>query len=133
MSKTLRAAGLEALVFLSLVTPLLSAPFFLSIDGPAHLAIAVVTLDLLLDPASDFARLYALNHGLHPNLLAYQLLAGLAALLSPLAAEKALLCTMAELLWLATHYCFSAFPVDTRGARWLALAIFFNATLHRLL
>ena len=72
--------------------------FFPSQDGPSHLYNARL-LTALLDPANARLReFFEFNPGLHPNLLAHALLAGLQAVVPPLLAEKILLTALVVLL-----------------------------------
>lgn len=106
---------------------MLATSAFPSIDGPAHLAVAHIMTSLLVEPASQFARLYSLDLGIYPTWLCYALLMGLQQLLPPLAAEKALLVALVAAFWLALRY---AMPASVTGpATLLTMPVLCSPTL----
>lgn len=129
MTRATRLA-LELALLAALIAPIFVPPFFASVDGAAHLAIARIAVALAADADSAFAALYELNPGPHPNLLVYGLLALGQSLLPAVAAERALLCLMAAFLWLSSRYCFAAVGSRAWGAQWLAALLFYNSTLY---
>jgi len=96
--ETRRARIAGAALLVASAIPIWSVRFFPSQDGPSHLYNARL-LTALLDPANVRLReFFEFNPGLHPNLLAHALLAGLQAVVSPLLAEKILLTALVVLL-----------------------------------
>jgi hypothetical protein len=125
---TTRRIALELAFLVVLVWPVFQAPYFPSVDGPAHLAIAHILTSLLLEPESPFAQFYTLDLGPHPNLLVYALLIGLQQLLPPLAAEKVLLVGLAATLWLALRYAMAG--IGATPAVLLTMLVLFNQILY---
>jgi hypothetical protein len=67
-------------------------PVFPTGDGPIHLYIAHIFVQLVLDPDSKFSTFYSIRHVVQPYCLMYYLIAVLETVLSPNWAEKILIC-----------------------------------------
>lgn len=68
--------------------PLLTAPAFITLDGPAHLYNAVVIQQLVLNPESSLNEYYVFSPGIVPNWLGHLLMSALLFLLPAFLAEK---------------------------------------------